>query len=716
MGADYSNTSKGVFNPTLQATAYNDINAYGSLYQWGRYSDGHELINRTNSTAVNGSTATLSTTNSPSNNLFIINASAPQDWRNPQNTNLWQGVIGTNNPCPVGYRVPTVTEWTTLVSSAGISNYTTAASSSLKLSVPGYRNFNDAALTNVGAIGDYWSSTVNTTNSSSFQLLSASTNTQAFFRAWGQSVRCIKDNTVIATVTALNCSSAVLTGNLAIGSAASGVSIAVPYSGGNSGVQFGETVTSTGVTGLTATLAASLIANGSGSFTYTITGTPASVGTASFAINEGGQSCTVTALVTDNSSNGTAAVSSYTCSTASAGNLTAGVAVSGVSQTITANVTTAGTYSIATAAVNGVTFAGTGTFASTGSQTVVLTATGTPTSATASPYTYTLATTPSCTFTRTVTDNSSGGTSVIGSITACNTTVTGSMVAGTTVSGVSQTITVNVTTAGTYSIATAAVNGVTFAGSGTFASTGSQTVVLTASGTPTAATASPYSYVLNTTPSCTFTRTVTDPSSNGSSVIGSITACNTTVTGTMSAGTTVSGVSQTITVNVTTVGTYNISATMNGVTFAGTGTFASTGSQTVVLTATGKPTVTGTNTFTLNTNPTCSFSRSVNSSPSTNGSAVVLSYTETGSAGQLQEGSSANAYTNVTANVQTIGTYNITGTAYGVTYSASGTFTSTGSQNIRFNASGVPNTPGTGTWSMNVSPGICFTYSILPAP
>jgi hypothetical protein len=68
----------------------------------------------------------------------------------------------------------------------------------------------------------------------------------------------------------------------------------VPYTSSNTGVQNGQTVTSTGVTGLTATLAGSLIST-SGNFAYTISGTPTSSGTASFAISEGGQSCTLTA-------------------------------------------------------------------------------------------------------------------------------------------------------------------------------------------------------------------------------------------------------------------------------------------------------------------------------------------------------------------------------------------------------------------------------------
>ena len=77
----------------------------------------------------------------------------------------------------------------------------------------------------------------------------------------------------------------------------------------------------------------------------------------------------------------------------------------------------------------------------------------------------------------------------------------------------------------------------------------------------------------------------------------------------MNAGFSVLGVTQTITATVTTVGNYSISATANGVTFAGAGTFAGTGAQNIVLTATGTPTAAGGNTFTLNTTPNCNFSR-----------------------------------------------------------------------------------------------------------
>jgi uncharacterized protein (TIGR02145 family) len=75
------------------------------------------------------------------------------------------------------------------------------------------------------------------------------------------------------------------------------VSASVPYSGGNGGFHTGQTVTSTGVTGLTATLSAGNFGSGAGSLSYAISGTPASAGTASFVLSIGGQTCTLDVFV-----------------------------------------------------------------------------------------------------------------------------------------------------------------------------------------------------------------------------------------------------------------------------------------------------------------------------------------------------------------------------------------------------------------------------------
>jgi hypothetical protein len=98
-------------------------------------------------------------------------------------------------------------------------------------------------------------------------------------------------------------------------------------------------------------------------------------------------------------SNGTAIVSGYTCSSASTGTMTERIGVFGVSQTITVAVTTVGTYNIS-ATSNGVTFAGTGTFSGTGNQSLLLTASGIPT--TAGTTSFNLNTSPGCTFSRTM--------------------------------------------------------------------------------------------------------------------------------------------------------------------------------------------------------------------------------------------------------------------------------------------------------------------------
>jgi hypothetical protein len=176
------------------------------------------------------------------------------------------------------------------------------------------------------------------------------------------------------------------------------------------------------------------------------------------------------------SSNGTAGVSSYS-STGSTGTLKLGTVVSGVTQTINATVSTAGgTYSISTGAINGVTFAGSGTFPAGGSQDIVLTATGTPT--VVGTNNFALNTSPSISFDRVTIDPSSAVASYVSKASA------GTMKEGIAASGVTQTITADVTRVGPYNISTSTSNGITFAGAGTYSVTGNQEVVLTASGTP----------------------------------------------------------------------------------------------------------------------------------------------------------------------------------------------------------------------------------------
>ncbi|MCE2822177.1 MAG: hypothetical protein ACK5FV_11625 [Bacteroidota bacterium] len=104
-------------------------------------------------------------------------------------------------------------------------------------------------------------------------------------------------NCLLPAVTSLNCSNATVTGTLKSGQAASGVTASVPYTGSNGGFLNSQAVASTGVTGLTASLNAGNLVSGNGTLVYSITGTPANGGTASFALNVGDQVCTLNICV-----------------------------------------------------------------------------------------------------------------------------------------------------------------------------------------------------------------------------------------------------------------------------------------------------------------------------------------------------------------------------------------------------------------------------------
>ena len=168
------------------ATSSTDARAYGDLYQWGRGTDGHEKRN-------SGTTSTLSNSDTPGHGNFITVSNSPYDWRSPKNNNLWQGVNGTNNPCPSGYRLPTRAEWEAERQSWSSKNAAGAFNSPLKLPVAGGRNFSSGSLGSVGSSGGYWSATVDGPGARLLTFYSSNAYMYNYFRADGSSVRCLKD-------------------------------------------------------------------------------------------------------------------------------------------------------------------------------------------------------------------------------------------------------------------------------------------------------------------------------------------------------------------------------------------------------------------------------------------------------------------------------------------------------------------------------------------
>lgn len=170
-----------------RAVTSTDSMAYGDLYQWGRSSDGHQDRKST-------TTFELSSTDWPGHDLFILNdKTANFDWRNPASDDLWQGLNGMNNPCPVGYRIPTDSEWEAERQSWLSTNSSGAFSSPLNLTNAGYRSSTSGELVVVGEYGRYWSSTVDGIRARLLNFTETYATMSSYGRANGRSVRCIKD-------------------------------------------------------------------------------------------------------------------------------------------------------------------------------------------------------------------------------------------------------------------------------------------------------------------------------------------------------------------------------------------------------------------------------------------------------------------------------------------------------------------------------------------
>jgi uncharacterized protein (TIGR02145 family) len=177
---------------TRAATGSNDSESYGDIYQWGRGADGHQK--RTSSL-----TLMHSYNDTPGHESFIASSNTPYDWRNPQNNDLWQGIVGINNPCPEGYRLPTEAEWEEERQSWISNDAAGAIASPLKLPMAGHRYGYNGSLSVEFTTGLYWASSTSFTTSKALRFEGSGINDNFFthilnyMRVNGCSVRCIKE-------------------------------------------------------------------------------------------------------------------------------------------------------------------------------------------------------------------------------------------------------------------------------------------------------------------------------------------------------------------------------------------------------------------------------------------------------------------------------------------------------------------------------------------
>ncbi|MCT7904118.1 fibrobacter succinogenes major paralogous domain [Candidatus Ornithobacterium hominis] len=203
LGAAYADINSPHFNPTVNKTGeaiHTDENLYGSYYQWQRASDGHEFRNSQITTEL---LAQSWTKTGDAVGKFIDKG---LDWvdggekASGSELQLWQAG-GVNNPCPLGYHVPTIEEWTVLINLLERDNNRMFIQTELpNLVAGGIRSRNDGSLDDDGSAGSYWSSSSDDASyrADAFYFHSDGDNYGYVYysgtlRYIGKNVRCIKD-------------------------------------------------------------------------------------------------------------------------------------------------------------------------------------------------------------------------------------------------------------------------------------------------------------------------------------------------------------------------------------------------------------------------------------------------------------------------------------------------------------------------------------------
>ena len=177
---------------------FNDTEASGNYYQWGRGADGHEV----NSSLVYIESALILEPNEGNlwDGKFIVQGENP-DWvvynednvdnNGSKRSELWSTAESTNQICPCGFVVPDLDDFGSAYFESNISQ--------LKLTMGGFRFPFDEGheMNEVGRLGFYWTTDPEEGDLTSTVLITEMEEAEPdnFPRIFGASVRCIDPNT-----------------------------------------------------------------------------------------------------------------------------------------------------------------------------------------------------------------------------------------------------------------------------------------------------------------------------------------------------------------------------------------------------------------------------------------------------------------------------------------------------------------------------------------
>ncbi|MBW3520648.1 T9SS type A sorting domain-containing protein [Chryseobacterium sp. NKUCC03_KSP] len=190
---------------TKVAASLTDPDAYGDLFQWGRWDDGHQLRNSTlsatapspnNPSGLNGGNTNFHSAAYNSSSNFWSGGTDSDTWT-AENASAATATKGAD-PCKaigLDWRLPTVGEIDAAMVAENISEYNSALSSHLKLIPAGMKDY--SGIFSPGTRLYLWSSSASpyTGSGQHLYISGLSTLSNSASRDAGMSVRCIKEVT-----------------------------------------------------------------------------------------------------------------------------------------------------------------------------------------------------------------------------------------------------------------------------------------------------------------------------------------------------------------------------------------------------------------------------------------------------------------------------------------------------------------------------------------
>ena len=189
---------------------------WGKIYQWGRkYGQGYlegtynQKLTDATTPIIKSGPVSLNEGQSISNsNVFYKVNKSPYNWLDYKNDTLWNAGTESNpikteyDPCPEGWRVPTITELENLIENSlpwdggyWFSGSSLYSSNSPKIFFPaaGMQHCNTEYGEYRGLYGYYWSSSTYTSHSCDLEFSSDFNESGASYRAYAISVRCVQE-------------------------------------------------------------------------------------------------------------------------------------------------------------------------------------------------------------------------------------------------------------------------------------------------------------------------------------------------------------------------------------------------------------------------------------------------------------------------------------------------------------------------------------------